>query len=161
MPELFSGIWDIITTISTIISMIAIVVFIYAYYRLYEVRTEENNKLKKIFTWTSVQKDKNDRWEKVLHYLSSEHPTDWKMAILEADSMLDDILVHMGYQGDTMGERMKNIPEGRFPFLNEAWNAHKVRNHIAHRGSNYAITRTEAEDTIDMYNRIFKHFGYL
>jgi hypothetical protein len=103
MPELFSGIWDIITTISTIISMIAIVVFIYAYYRLYEVRTEENNKLKKIFTWTSVQKDKNDRWEKVLHYLSSEHPTDWKMAILEADSMLDDILVHMGYQGDTLG----------------------------------------------------------
>lgn len=159
--DILSTIWGFYKILATVVSMVAIVILIYAVYGLYRQRTAVKQKLAKIGTWRSVREEKHTRWEKIEQYLKSEHPSDWKIAVLEADSMLDDIIKHMGYKGETMGERLKQIQAKDFPFLDEAWNAHKVRNQIAHRGSEYPITRTEAEDTIDKYNRIFVALKYL
>lgn len=56
---------------------------------------------------------------------------------------------------------MKNIEASDFPYLEEAWRAHKMRNAIAHKGTDYEISRSEAEQSINIYHRIFKELGYL
>lgn len=50
--------------------------------------------------------------------------------ILEADKVLDLALGLLGFTG-TLGEKLKNAGP-RFSDINELWNAHKLRNTIAH-----------------------------
>ena len=50
---------------------------------------------------------KNERWLKILDYVTSSVPSDWKLSILEADSMLDTLLENLNFKGENMGERLK------------------------------------------------------
>ncbi len=162
---LFSGNMDPaiqkIAFVSSAISAAAIFVLIYALYKLIELRSEEEKRLGLVFTWRAERAKKNVRWAKIEEYMASPHPSDWKIAILEADNILDDIVKRMGYKGETLGERMKTIEASDFPHLDEAWEVHKIRNQIAHKGTDYPLARTEAENAIDSYHRIFKALNYL
>lgn len=147
--------------LATFISMTAIVIIVYSFMRTAELSSAETKKLGLALNWSTEKKQKNERWERVEQYMTSLNVSDWKIAILEADNMLDDITERMGYKGENLGERMKQIEASDFPYLEEAWQAHKMRNTIAHKGTDYALTRSEAEQTINMYHRIFKDLGYL
>jgi hypothetical protein len=147
--------------ISTIISMIALSIAIYAFIRINEMMKEETKKVGLAINWDTERKQKNTRWERVDHYMTSLNPSDWKIAILEADNILDEIVERLGYKGDTLGERMKAIEPSDFPYLEEAWAAHKFRNELAHRGMDVPLARSDAERTINVYHRVFKGLGYL
>ncbi len=157
----FLKVYTFLKTAATIICMIALVIIVYATIRIHEIAAEENKKLGLELSWDSERKQKNVRWERVEQYMTSLNPSDWKIAILEADNILDDIIERIGYKGATLGERLKNIEASDFPYLEEAWQAHKLRNALAHKGTNYELTKGEAEQTINIYHRIFKSLGYL
>lgn len=103
----------------------------------------------------------SERWEHVLELLGSDNPNDWRLSILEADIMLDELVTKMGYRGETLGEKLKNIEKADFRTLDDAWEAHKIRNIIAHRGSDYVLTQREARRTIDLFARVFEEFHYI
>lgn len=103
---------------------------------------------------------KNERWEKIKQKMDSENPSDWNLAIIEADKILDEMLVAMGYQGENLGERLKKVESSDFLTLNEAWEAHKVRNQIAHEDS-FILTKREAKVAISHYESVFKEFNYI
>ena len=98
------------------------------------------------------------KWLEVEQKLNSDYASDWKLAIIGADSILDRLIQSLGYNGDTMGERMKNIKPGQFPYLEEAWRAHKVRNFLAHDAA-YELSRQATARTIEIYQKIFREFG--
>ena len=75
--------------------------------------------------------------------------------------MLDEMLQRMGYRGESVGDKLKTIEESDFTSINEAWEAHKVRNQIAHRGSDFLITQREARRVADLYKRVFEEFRYI
>lgn len=54
-----------------------------------------------------------------------------KNALIEADKLLDYVMIHKGFEGETMGERLKSGGH-KFANLNGVWAAHKLRNQIAH-----------------------------
>lgn len=54
-----------------------------------------------------------------------------KLAILEADKLLDSVLKSLGFPGETMGERLKTA-QYKHPALQQVWPAHKLRNQLAH-----------------------------
>jgi hypothetical protein len=54
-----------------------------------------------------------------------------QLAVLEADKLLDHALKHRGYQGQTMGDRLKSA-RGSFMNNDAVWQAHKLRNRLAH-----------------------------
>lgn len=161
VADFFSAIFSGIKVIATIISMLALIVAIYAYMRVTELTEEETRKLGLVLNWNTERKQKNERWERVEAHMTSLSQSDWKIAILEADNILDEIVERMGYQGESLGERLKKIEASDFPYLDDAWTAHKTRNAIAHKGTNFDITRGEAEQTINIYYRVFKELGYL
>jgi hypothetical protein len=101
------------------------------------------------------------RWQSATNHIASDNPNDWKQAIIEADIILEDLLTKMGYRGDSIGEKLKRVAKGDMKSLNEAWEAHKVRNQIAHEGSSFTLNHHEAKNVIGMYRKVFEEFYYI
>jgi len=104
---------------------------------------------------------KNPRWDRVLSHLNSENPNDWKFAILEADIILDELLNFMGYRGETLSDKLKRVERGDFDTIDSAWEAHKVRNQIAHEGADFVVTEREARRVIELYRKVFEEFHFV
>jgi hypothetical protein len=104
---------------------------------------------------------KNERWIRVQNLIQSHTSSDWRQAIIEADIILDEMLSKMGYDGNSIGDRLKQIEESDFITLNKAWEAHKIRNHIAHRGGDFTFSKSEAERVINLYRQVFEEFYYI
>jgi len=102
---------------------------------------------------------KNSRVQDMLDHISSDNPSDWKLAIIEADIILDEILKDAGYAGTSLGERLRSISPEQLRSLDDAWQAHKVRNQIAHGGADFVLTQRLAQDTIKQYRRVFHEMG--
>lgn len=103
----------------------------------------------------------DNRWQSIMEHADSENPNDWKVAILEADILLDELLDRLGYHGDSMGEKMKQIEKSDFLTLDKAWEAHKIRNAIAHEGSQFLINKREVLRVIGLYKEVFDEFYYV
>ena len=83
------------------------------------------------------------RWVDIIQKIESENPSDWNVAIMESDKILDEMVKKMGYPGDNLGERLKSVEKSDFLTLDQAWQAHKIRNSIAHE-SDFVLTKREA-----------------
>lgn len=101
------------------------------------------------------------RWSVVLAHMESGTPAEWKLAIMEADNILAGLLRQMGYRGDTLGEMLKGVDQGDFPGINAAWEAHRIRNRIAHEGSHFDLTEREAKRATGLYALALRDLGYL
>ena len=102
--------------------------------------------------------DRNEKWERIEKHISSDNLNDWKMAIIEADTMLDELVSGLGYHGETLGERMKAIEPSDFATIENAWEAHKIRNTVAHEGGDYVLTSRDARRAIHLYKTVFEEF---
>jgi hypothetical protein len=102
-----------------------------------------------------------DKWKKIVEDSESDNPSDWRLAIIEADIMLDDLLLQLRLPGETMGEKLKAVEPSDFTTIESAWEAHKARNMIAHQGSDYAISKREVRRIISLYEAVFKEFGII
>jgi hypothetical protein len=103
----------------------------------------------------------NERWAHIKTLIASASSSDWRQAVIEADIMLEEMLRAIGYDGSTIGDMLKNVDPADFLTLEEAWEAHKVRNQIAHRGLEFQLERNQAERTVGLYEKVFKEFNYL
>lgn len=103
----------------------------------------------------------NKKWQEVQAHINSPNPSDWRLAILEADIMLGEILEKMGYQGDSIGDKLKGIEKSDFLTLDDAWEAHRVRNQVAHEGSDFQLNDRDAKRIIGLYQKVFSEFYYI
>ena len=104
---------------------------------------------------------KNEHWVKTLGYLFSQHEGDWKLAVIEADSMLEALMDQLGFKGETLGDKLKGANQDKFRNLSSAWEVHAIRNRIAHEGASFLLTQREAKRVIALYEQIFREFGYI
>lgn len=103
----------------------------------------------------------NKRWQSVLHRIESQNESDWRLAIIESDIILNDMLEKMGYRGDGVAEKLKQIEKSDFNTLDYAWSAHKLRNMIAHSGSEFHLSRREAVEAFEAYKKVFEEFYFI
>lgn len=163
---------EVFYIIISILAIFCIAIIIYTTVRMFEIREKEhahlhheleeyahNQSLKEEKKETSGTK--NERWIKILDHLFSDNENDWKLAILEADVMLFDLLTSLGFKGETLGDKLKSVNVGSFPSINVAWEVHNVRNKIAHEGSAFSISLHEAKRVIALYEQIFQDFRYI
>jgi hypothetical protein len=150
--------------ISLFISLLFVMGIIYTKFRIHEIKRLKaiKEKARDISDKRLVEKPQpNKKWLKVVEHVSSPNPADWRLAILEADILLNEILDKMGYKGVTIGEKLKSIERSDFDHLNDAWEAHKTRNMIAHEGSEFRLSQSEAKAVIAKYERVFKEFYFI
>ncbi len=100
----------------------------------------------------------NEKWELILKHLQSGNSSDWRLAIMEADIMLEELLKTNGYHGDGVGEMLKAVEPSDMLTLDRAWEGHKVRNRIAHSGTSFELSEREAKRVIALFESVFKEF---
>lgn len=100
----------------------------------------------------------NPKWKLVEEHIASEDANKWKLAILEADIILSELLDTLSLKGESIGEKLKNVEASDFFHIEEAWEAHKIRNAIAHQGSDFLLTQREAKRVVELYRSVFAEF---
>tara|TARA_B100000508_G_scaffold128485_1_gene114301 strand:- start:3130 stop:3768 length:639 start_codon:yes stop_codon:yes gene_type:complete len=157
-----NSIWSVFAIFAYIVATVLIGLYVYAsvHKKLYEDLQEQGLRdAEQLFDEQFRGVAKNSRLTDVFTHADSDNPNDWKLAIIEADIILDDILKQRGYAGNSLGERLKSISPQQLSTLNDAWEAHKVRNRIAHDGADFVLTHRMAHETIARYQRVFAEFG--
>lgn len=81
----------------------------------------------------------------------------YHLAVLNADKLVGQALSDLGVKGETMGEKMKNA-KTTFSDNNGIWNAHKLRNKIAHDTDVY-ISYDEAKRALANFRKALKDLG--
>lgn len=166
--------WHIFAPLSIFISLLLAMGLVYAMVRFFQVRFAEEQALHAmakpaahaVTTATGVQlpsgpTDTQKRWARIQEQIASTDENDWRLAILESDIILGDALTTRGYVGESIGEQLKGLTRGDLASLDAAWDAHKVRNHIAHRGTMHDINQREAKRVIAEFGQVFNELGLL
>ena len=160
-PEQFNSFvhnWNVFVAISMFISLVLSAGMIYCFIRIRQVRHFERLKFQAA-EHTVIAHDipkTQLRWNRILEQADSDNQQSWRLAILEADIMLNELLDMRGYKGETISDKMKQVDRVSFNTIDQAWEAHKVRNRIAHEGSNLHLDESEVRRTIGLYARVFK-----
>lgn len=147
--------WNWISFFGYAISIAAIGVITFAVIELYKLREREKAQYAPVLI-VADDSARHARWRHIESMMESPNPSDWRQAIIEADIYLGDILRREGYPGETIGDMLKAIEPSDLDTLNDAWEAHKVRNEIAHQGSAFALSESLARRTIARYENVFR-----
>lgn len=155
---LMSQVWFWVTVIGYAISALALWLLVFIIMRLTELRRREEEYYTTLIETREVL-EHNPRWEHIESLMREQNASAWREAITEADILLDDALGKAGYRGDTIGEKLKSVDGKDLASLDDAWEAHKVRNQIAHEGSAFDLSDALAHRTIQRYESVFRELG--
>lgn len=97
------------------------------------------------------------RWLSIEQSLARDNEASLHMAIINADKLVDQALRDKGVTGQTMGDRLK-ASKTSFSQLDALWNAHKLRNKIAHE-PNVAIGYDQTRRALASFKRALKDLG--
>src|SRR3989344_5295676 len=96
-----------------------------------------------------------EQWEEILKKLASGSHDSLKVAIVEADRLVDTILKDAGLEGGHMADRLDKLKPDELVSFNRLWRAHRVRNEVVH-SPDFEITAALAEQTIEDYGAVVK-----
>ena len=99
-------------------------------------------------------------WNKITKRLSTGLESESKMAIVEADDLLDASLRRMGFAGQTLEEKLSKLTSATVGNLDDVYAAHKIRNNIVHN-PDYRLSQDEAKVTMDAYQKAFNSLQIL
>lgn len=156
--------WNIIGTISALFSLFFLTIIVFSLVRLREMQINDKVDIERRINLARSRMERdgdksNSRWVNILNLTASENESDWRLAVIEADAMLDDILKEKGYYGINLADRLKSAREGGVFFtVNNAFEAHNVRNRIAHEGINFSLSQMETRRVMRLYESVFEEF---
>ncbi len=99
-------------------------------------------------------------WQGIKRHFFAGDEANLKLALLEADKVLNETLRLSGFQGETLGDRLKKVTEEELPNIQEVWEAHKLRNRLVHE-TDFKLNRDTAERALTIYEEAFKNLGLL
>ncbi len=161
ISSIAAHIWLWVIVIGYVLSVIGLVVVIYATMRIFELRKREEEFYSTQIILPETKGGTHPRWTHIQSLLEGGSPSQWREAITEADIMLEDSLTRAGYVGNGVGEKLKSADPSEFRTLQDAWEAHKVRNQIAHQGSSFDLSETVAQRTIAHYEAVFRELNVI
>ncbi|MDN5275701.1 MAG: hypothetical protein JWN33_350 [Candidatus Saccharibacteria bacterium] len=96
-------------------------------------------------------------WMTIERQLKKDDVASLHVCVLSADKLLDQALRERGFKGDTMGERMK-AAKNIWTNANQVWNAHKLRNRIAHE-TDVVVKYDDVRRHLSAYKRALMDVG--
>ncbi len=109
---------------------------------------------------TVLKKKDRKQWAQIRSRLSRGTVSQYKLAILEADYILDKGLSHVGYRGANLTEKLENVDTMQFAQIEDIRAAHQLRNAIVH-DEHYVIDREQTEKVLDDVEAFLKNIGVL
>lgn len=117
--------------------------------------------LKRIFLWDLKEflsfrpfytKIFAPKWKKIEKRLESQIEADFKLAVLEADELLNECLAKIGYSGETLEEKLEKLTEEIISNLKELKKARELRNSIV-EDPNLKLTLEETKKFLAIYKK--------
>ncbi len=146
-----------------VFSLFLVIGIIYAYYRRMILDEARDKTFFGLFAEAENKSESGvfeQKWQDILGHLDNSSISSWTLAIIEADKLLDLALEKSGFDGETIGDKLKMADNSGLSALSDAWTAHKLRNRIAHE-ENFSLTQHEAREAIRLYQRVLSELGFL
>jgi hypothetical protein len=156
--------WSTVGTISMFLSIAFLSIIIFSLVRMVEIQIYDKKEIeheihKALLMEKEKERNANPRWHYILTLIESPNESDWRVAIIEADSMLEENLREKGISGETVSELLEGAKGGGYRSIQDAWDAHLVRNKIAHDGVDFPLSQVEGRRVIKMYQNFFEEMG--
>lgn len=100
--------------------------------------------------------DISKKWRKVEELLKSKKESNYKLAILEADSLLSQALKMDGYNGETMEEQLKKVDPADISDIEPVLRAHQIRNRIV-ANPEEKLSYEEAQKVVESFEKAFEN----
>jgi hypothetical protein len=124
----------------------------------------KTNWLKELFLEDSVElftkrpygiKKTFKQWAKIAKRMEIGKESEYKLAITDADVLLKDILIEVGFKGENMREVLEKVDSKILPNIKDVWSAHDIRNKMVH-DPDYEITPDMAKKIMRIYEQSFR-----
>ncbi|TSC89163.1 MAG: Uncharacterized protein G01um10143_544 [Parcubacteria group bacterium Gr01-1014_3] len=99
-------------------------------------------------------------WHKIVHRSKEPDQTEWKMAILEADKLLDDVLRSSGYNQPSVDERFNALSTELISNYDQVMQAHAVRSKVS-KDPEFSLAHAEAIEVLKIYKKALQEFGLI
>jgi len=119
------------------------------------------DRVEDVFLKSNLPKKRSIKaWRKIQKHFFAGNDEELKLALIEADKVLDEALKHAGFRGENIGDRLKNLDESKLPNIQDVWEAHKLRNRLVHE-TDFRLDRNTAERALAIYEQTFRDLGLL
>jgi len=111
------------------------------------------------FSWRAYgQREMTKQWAKIKKRTESGTEADYKLAIIDADDFLAEVLDNRGYDADNFEGNIKKATKFISSIVDDVLTAHTVRNSIVY-DPNYKLTTDQAKKILDTYETAIKNIG--
>ncbi len=136
------------------------ILLVIIYFKIIELFKSAPKKVAEPITAEAQRRLYDQEWSQIYSYLRSLNESEWKLAIIEGDKILDDALRSSGFPGETMGERLMSDQARQLYSLSGVWDAHKLRNFLVHDIS-VTITQPQAASAVAGFEAMLKELQLL
>lgn len=99
-------------------------------------------------------------WKQILERLGTEDNNNWKLAIIESDRVLNEILKMSGYLGDDLDEKLDILTSAQLANIEDVKRAHMVKNRIA-KDPTVEVDKKEVWEVMSVYEEAFKQLNLI
>lgn len=96
------------------------------------------------------------RWKKIQKRIETGSEPEYKLAIVEADDFLNEVLEKKAYSGETFEERVRQVEKIQLPNLEEILEMHEIRNSIVY-DPDYRLDLDRAGKILNIYETAIKN----
>lgn len=153
--------WSTVQTFFTVLDAILILVFIGVFFASLKYRPKlrpSHTPVRRIFTIRDAIV--MERWQSITAKAKGGTPDANKVAIIDADKLVDDILKQLGLQGEHMADRLEKLSSDEVRSLDRIWRAHRLRNNLVHTPG-FQLTLSEAKKALEDYEAFLKEVKVL
>lgn len=100
------------------------------------------------------------RWESVLERMRSGNISQYKVAIIEADNIANEILALVGYKGNNLAEKLVTANPDQLPNIEELKKSHEIRNLIVHE-KDYPVDEESAKEAVKAYEKLLHDLEFV
>ncbi len=159
--SVISFLWSTFSVLSYTTSFLLFMVILIAGAGIIVIRLQEWEAHNTLPRASAVVSKNKQRWQDLLNEAMAAEPRRWREAVIAADGQLGILLTRLGYGGPTTGDQMRAIPEGAFVTLPAAWEAHRIKNFVSARSTDYILTQREAFRVMKLYEQVFEEFDFI
>jgi len=143
----------------TFFGLVFLAGIIYFYINSSYLRVNVWYDLVEFFAWSPYGALGSQRsWKKVRSRLEAGSESEYKLAVIEADDFLNEVLERRGYKGDNFEERINQISSAQLPNKEQVIDIHEVRNSVVY-DPDFELELERAQEIIDVYQSTLRQLG--
>lgn len=101
-----------------------------------------------------------EAWARIMAKAATDTLESLRLAIIEADALVDSVLKNAGYEGDHLADRLQQVLPEEVPSLERLWRAHRLRNDIVHTPG-FAVMPQDAKFALSSFEKFLKELNAL